>query len=66
MSEEFRGLFKEFAWKVYKEALMTFNEVQKIANKAYDDGFKDGKTEAVETIQGRLEEVADDLDDLKG
>lgn len=54
--------FKEFAWKVYCEAIMHSKEVQKLLTMAYFDGQKDGDEEAIRRVKDKVEDFLSNLE----
>ncbi len=63
ISWERREKAKEFAWAIYKEALMQTKEVQELLTKAYKDGEENGANNLRDKVRDKLGELMDTLGD---
>jgi hypothetical protein len=62
MTWEQRENLKSFAKRIFKEVTVDA-DVQNVADTAYDDGYNDGKTHAVNTIKDEFRNITNGLID---
>lgn len=56
MSQSLREKLKEFAFKVFNVRINQ-DDIQTIANQAYEDGYEDGKNDTLDKIEEKNEKL---------